>query len=275
MVVLRAIGRFFAKIGRWIRDTAWVQPLLIVGGIFAIIFSIPYITKWVKSWGNSDASASEKFYNNAKLSLKGCDKETSDVDSLFKYLIAVENGDNEAIEAGKKKYGEKFFLCFVQEGCSGCETNYNGLSYLKSNYTTKDSKNDLYLDKDFKYHSIYIDQTISDLDYDNIFDHFILENYQQVFESVAGVFSDEQNYNYLINKGGKSSDYYTNINKIADTLESPTIFLFDLSNQLTYGISEVIFTAEGKDGKSADFDRALTLADCWNHADIFSENYKG
>ena len=40
MVVLRAIGNFFARIGRWIRDTAWVQPLLIVGGIFAIIFSM-------------------------------------------------------------------------------------------------------------------------------------------------------------------------------------------------------------------------------------------
>ena len=39
MAILRAIGRFFAKIGRWIRDTAWVQPLLIVGAIFGLIFS--------------------------------------------------------------------------------------------------------------------------------------------------------------------------------------------------------------------------------------------
>ena len=43
MKVLRAIGGFFAKIGRWIANTAWIQPLLIVGGIFGIIFSIPYI----------------------------------------------------------------------------------------------------------------------------------------------------------------------------------------------------------------------------------------
>ena len=45
MKILRAIGHFFAKIGRWIANTAWVQPLLIVGGIFAIIFSIPYIKR--------------------------------------------------------------------------------------------------------------------------------------------------------------------------------------------------------------------------------------
>ena len=281
MVVLRAIGRFFAKIGRWIRDTAWVQPLLIVGGIFAIIFSIPYITKWVKSWGGTSTSASEKFYNSTKLSLKGVDEEKSDVDSLFKYLLAVEDNDQEGIEAGKKKYGEKFFLCFVQQGCSGCETNYEGLNYLKSNFTTKDAESELYLDGDFKYHSIYIDQIVDGLDYDNIFDHFILENYQQVFESVAGVFSDEQNYSYLINKGGKSSDYHSNISKIAEsTIESPTIFLFDISATTkaevsTYGITEVLFTADGKDGKSTPFSRAQTLADCWNHEDMFSQNYKG
>ena len=87
MVVLRAIGSFFAKIGRWIRDTAWVQPLLIVGGIFAIIFSIPYITKWVKTWGDS-TSAYQKYYNKTSLSLKNVDEGESEVDGIFQYLLA-------------------------------------------------------------------------------------------------------------------------------------------------------------------------------------------
>lgn len=280
MVVLRAIGNFFARIGRWIRDTAWVQPLLIVGGIFAIIFSIPYITKWVKSWGNDGTTATEKFYNNTKLSLKGCDKKESDVDKMFQYLIALEDNDTVGIEAGKKKFGEKFFLCFVQEGCSGCENNYDGLSYLKSNFTTKDDKADLFLDGgDFKYHSIYTDQTVDGLTYDNIFDHFIIENYQQVFESLCSTFADEQNYPYLVNQGGTSSSYYTNVTKLADTLESPTIFLIDTtnSNSITtsnYGVTEILFTASGKDGKSDSLYKAMTFADCWNHADIFSPEYK-
>ena len=63
MVVLRAIGKFFARIGRWIKETAWVQPLLIVGGIFAIIFSIPYIVKGVSSWFDQKGTASENFYS--------------------------------------------------------------------------------------------------------------------------------------------------------------------------------------------------------------------
>ena len=48
MKILRVIGAFFVKIGRWIANTAWVQPLLIVGGIFGIIFSIPYIKKAIE-----------------------------------------------------------------------------------------------------------------------------------------------------------------------------------------------------------------------------------
>ena len=73
MIILRAMGRFFARIGRWIRDTAWVQPLLIVGDIFAIIFSIPYITKWVQSWFDS-SNAAQSFFSEYKLTLDDSEK---------------------------------------------------------------------------------------------------------------------------------------------------------------------------------------------------------
>ena len=92
MGILRAIGRFFAKIGRWIRDTAWVQPLLIVGGIFAIIFSIPYIVDGVKAALDS-GNASETFYYNHRLSLNGSEKEESDADKLIDYIVDKYEGD--------------------------------------------------------------------------------------------------------------------------------------------------------------------------------------
>ena len=109
MVVLRAIGRFFARIGRWIKDTAWIQPLLIVGGIFAIIFSIPYLTKWVKSWFNEE-SASEKYFSSKKLSLKNADKDQgkSEADDLFRYLDAYSKDEQTADQ--EKKFGKKFFI---------------------------------------------------------------------------------------------------------------------------------------------------------------------
>ena len=43
-----AIGRFFKKIWEWIKNTAWVQPLLIVAIIFGVIFSINPITDAIK-----------------------------------------------------------------------------------------------------------------------------------------------------------------------------------------------------------------------------------
>ena len=70
MFVLRAIGRFFAKIGRWIRDTAWVQPLLIVGGIFAIIFSIPKIVEVVEKAGE-ESNAAQVFFENKEIKSQG------------------------------------------------------------------------------------------------------------------------------------------------------------------------------------------------------------
>ena len=70
MIILKSIGAFFVRIWRWIKETAWVQPLLIVGAIFAVIFSIPYITEWAASWNQSGKGA---FYSSYQLSLEGED----------------------------------------------------------------------------------------------------------------------------------------------------------------------------------------------------------
>ena len=51
--VLFAIGRFFRNIWRYIMTNAWIQPILIVALIFAIIFGltgIPALIDEVKSW---------------------------------------------------------------------------------------------------------------------------------------------------------------------------------------------------------------------------------
>ena len=275
MVVLRAIGRFFARIGRWIRDTAWVQPLLIVGGIFAIIFSIPYIIKGVQSWFK-EGTAYVKFYEHYQLSIEGCDNGDSKADKLLTYLEDAAEG--KATEAQKKEYGEKFYLTFVQEGCSGCESNYAGFDYLKDNANKSESfrLND---GKDsFKLYSIFMDETDSDIDYDgNIFDHYVFENHSQIFETACELATDSSSYYYLINQGGEGSSYYSTASNIADKMESPTIFVIDLTEEggfkVNFGISEVLFNFSGKDGSNS-YAKALTLVDAWNHQGIFAEGYK-
>ena len=133
MAVLRAIGRFFARIGRWIKETAWIQPLLIVGGIFAIIFSIPYLTKWVKSWFE-DETASQKYYSSKKISLEKSDKHESDVDVLFDYMTAFSNLDEEGQKTGQAKFGKKFFVTLVQENCADCDSRYGAFKTLEENW---------------------------------------------------------------------------------------------------------------------------------------------
>lgn len=74
---MNSVGNFFVKIGlgikkgffgliNWIKNTAWIQPLLIVGVIFGVILSIKPVTEWVGGLLNPDETYA--FYNehNAK-----------------------------------------------------------------------------------------------------------------------------------------------------------------------------------------------------------------
>jgi hypothetical protein len=72
----KAIGRFFKRIWQWIKNTAWVQPLLIVVIIFAIIFSFssnsPLMT-WIKSLSDPDTTG--EFYDDHKVWFTGVFKD--------------------------------------------------------------------------------------------------------------------------------------------------------------------------------------------------------
>ena len=277
MKFLRAIGAFFARIGRWIRDTAWVQPLLIVGGIFAIIFSIPYITKWVQSWFQ-EGDPIEEYYRSYDLSFDGVEDGNSEVDQLFSYLEDIDEANGDVSKLNKKdvnKFGEKFFLCFVQENCDGCATGYSGFKALQKNWNKKGLViND---GNSFKIHTIYIDTIDSDIDSDNLFNDFILNRYSKVFEEVIQV---AQESNYCTNQGGIGSTYYSLAGNMDQegSFNSPTTFLVEAKPadpiNWEFGVNEVLFDyAPKKDQGDGDLARAATLCDAWNHEGIFSADY--
>ena len=70
MNILKKIGTPFIAVWRWIKETAWVQPLLIVGIIFAIIFSIPSITRGIQGLVNQTES-DLVYFSERQLSLEG------------------------------------------------------------------------------------------------------------------------------------------------------------------------------------------------------------
>ena len=271
MVVLRAIGGFFVKIGRWIKDTAWVQPLLIVGGIFAIIFSIPYISKWVSSWF-SDSNAATSFFEKYEKSLSGADDGDSDADKLFTYMQTPD--DKKSVD-DVKKYGDKFFVVFVQEDCAGCDEIYEGFEVLDDNWGKGIFSNTN--DEEFKMYTIFIDteETIND-EKKNLFKDYFFDSVGYLFEEVTSVMQES---NYAKNCGNTE-----NYIKELDTLNtvdgdspfaSPTVFLYDPAckdNVTQLGVSEVLFTVPGKGGETGAYPIARTLFDCWFHQDVFSAN---
>ena len=284
MVVLRAIGRFFAKIGRWIRDTAWVQPLLIVGGIFAIIFSIPAITKWVQGWFTSGDAAVSFYKNNGYMSLTNgdADGKNSDAYKLLSFIFSSEKS-----EADYNKYGEKFFVTFVQEDCSQCETIYKGWETAKKSWgntagfkEVQDKQgNVISTAGEFKLYSIFIDETNDDDE--NIFWKLMDDEFATPFAELSSLENPYRSNNTSISYEGIANSGSTDISGSA-TFTSPTTLLFDKEFALkanadtgyyqindNFKIQEIIFDIADKGGTGTNIGLARTIWDCWNHIGQF------
>ena len=163
--VLKVIGTPFIKLWTWIKETAWVQPLLIVGIIFAVIFSIPSITSWVQSW--NFGSDTYTFLQNKKLSLEGMTDVPSGqaADFFSSYVSAREkwsNDDKEGARNDMKAYvgdSNKMILFFVAEDDTGASVNE------AANYLVNEGWSNLVTAEfpeapAFQYQAIFTDQTI-------------------------------------------------------------------------------------------------------------------
>ena len=265
MVVLRAIGGFFVRIGRWIKETAWIQPLLIVGAIFAVIFAIPHIIDGVKGWFDESVVKS------------GATVGSSKVDEFLTY---IENGD---VEKVKSTYGERFYVAFVKDD-SACKDLYGGFKTFKDKWSSKDKEfvglDGNLLKGNFKLYTVYTDSTTEvDNEDINLFDKVWLNHYS-LFETMSNGQYLPNTY-YAMNKGYKASNYesaFTSDKLDACPMSTPLVMYFDYSadnkieadNQRVKGLSDVIFTVDG----SSDLERARTLKNCWSHTDKFGEIQK-
>ena len=274
MKVLSAIGRFFARIGRWIKETAWIQPLLIVGGIFAIIFAIPHVINGVKSWF-SESDAANKFYAQYSLSLSGAEKGTSEVDKLFTNIY---EGKKDEITKGKAE-NERFFLAFVQKNNSSAKDLYSGIKMFKDRFNSNAEFKGL--DGKFTLKVIYTDTTNDDDE--NLFD-MVWNNHYELFEEMSDSSFLPKTY-YAINNEFGVEKYESNFLSTSSMdecpMSTPLMMYFDYSGSLTdpsndyynaevnynavEGLSDVLFSVDG----SSDLEKAYVLRDCWSHAKSF------
>ena len=270
MIVLSAIGRFFKKIWDWIKNTAWIQPLLIVGIIFGVIFSIPSIVKAVNK-GKKDKATYNTYYHNFKYSLEG--EADSKADKFTTRLEEVFQGNEENFKKEFGDLGDKFFVAFVAKDCDKCEDAKEGFSTFEKKFNVNDS----YMsskDSSEKYNLVTIfadDENNETTDTTTAFVKY-LERHQDFFEDAGSVAYETPFYH---NNKLNDSDIEALETADPDNFLTPTIFLVELKAKaseygLDAGVTEIMFGVEGSD-KNA---KARTLLDCWNHAGDFSDNAK-
>ena len=277
MNILKSINATFSKFWRWIKETAWVQPLLIVGGIFAIIFSISKFNKWFSTMA---VGTSTGYFTSYRLSLEneGAEGIETQADKLTKTIHDFSFEDYATYAEAKAEldkanvisdFGEKYFLIIVSNDCSGCEKAQAAFEVLQDSWNNSSFR--IEDGGSFRLHSIYSDEISTN---DNTFD---LEEDQKAFYRYVKKFDDQ--YDLWTQAAGKLIDSpykdnmsiaeskYTSIeNADAATWETPTIYLVDWTKAAfendRFGISEVLF---GFTSDKSDYDRATLLQQMWNH----------
>ena len=292
MNILKAIGAFFQRIWRWIVETAWVQPLLIVGGIFGIIFSIPKFTAWAQKLS---VSAGDSYYTSFKVSLEGegrekgeyntgADKLTSIINEYSnfenefatyeEFIAAYRSNSNKAAE-NPTAYPEKFFIAYVAKECSGCETAQGGFETLQSTWGDAFVADDK---RSFNLYTIFADDTSSnDDDYDTDDDKKPFCRYLDKFGGNPVDFFSKAGGRlattpYKTN-ASVSDSYYEHVETADRTnFDTPTIFLVDFSEEAfnlgRVGISEALFGVTGE----TDYAKATLLLNMLNHTTPSSSN---
>lgn len=290
---LKVIATPFVALWRWIKETAWVQPLLIVGIIFAIIFSIPYISSGISDWINSTDDDID-YLDDYQLSMEGSKQvegyENSEVNVFFDRFVEAQeawiNGNKDEAKTILKDYGSegKFFLFFVQEDCSGCSTLKEGLEYLTDNFSLVAESNGEETEA-LSWRSILVDEEIDDDYYDDedkapFEDILAYKSYLQ-FYRICATMCVQQNY-YLNLDSSKQETLYDNVEAMNDfdSFQTPTIVLFDLTetNQTQYIIKSIFFELYDKYSSYSSYTAegatsAYILADCWKAKNMWEKNY--
>jgi len=282
---LKILATPFVALWRWIKETAWVQPLLIVGVIFAVIFSIPSITNWVKSW--DFGSDKYQWLYAQQLSLEGV-KGTENSGEAYDFMTKFNDAQNKwssndragAKETLKDYVGDdgKMMLYFAKED-STCE-NVNEASNYLVNEVWESRVNDPYKAEHdvnapaFKYKTIFADQTIDVDEKDHTYDEHTPYEYLLVSKEyrtfASTVIAAAVQSNYYINL--ESSNAKTTLeNNAEDIVTSTSIVPFYVTIDLTdfnasqYIVTNVFFNMEG----STKSDRANFLAHAWINTEEF------
>ncbi|NLI94678.1 MAG: hypothetical protein GX350_02545 [Erysipelotrichaceae bacterium] len=247
----------FVRFWNWLKATAWIQPLLIVGIIFAIIFSIPAISGAIQD-NQSRRNNPFTYYSNNQITLNQ-NKKNNAYDFVSNYFDEV-NEKNPLI-------GEKFFLVIVDENCQACESAQPGFKHFQDLYKSelkgyKQTVRTIFADEETDENLITSpfktwlssDATISLLEeaVDTTKDRpYYQQNMlgQSSYEAADSLLKD-------ISEPSEDSGFYT-----------PTVFLFDFTEEAsTKGVIETFVSIPG----NTNAERAYFLYQAWTSTGVFA-----
>ena len=263
----------FIKLWNWIKETAWIQPLLIVGVVFGIIFSISPI---VKACSTEDTEKEYTFYADREQSLENVFTDVDNCEAvnlltnIYNAQSLVEEktyNSTEAQEAIKKLPAEKFFLMFYSKDCEACKNSSDAFEYLVENWGEGYFKSKTDAQEKFEMYTINTLQEVKNKeDKDEVAFPELLENVPEFFENAGAEIRQSP---YYIN--GKIDN--TNLTNFSDANQDafpvPTLLLIDFTSAEARGYQQLTFTIPGKNGDTGAASKAMTLMDCWNGAEDF------
>ena len=260
-----AIGRFFKKIWDWIKNTAWIQPLLIVGIIFGVITSIKPIINAAQKHRQKKGSY-DTFYHNYRLSLAGAANEESEADEFTEYLYNVL--ENNEVDAFRQKYGDKtgdkFFVAYVARECVECEDAKTAFAAFKDrlnklNGYTAETDDPFNMVTIFADEEKYGDSEPKDTPFYSYFN-----NHSEFFDAACERLYDT--HYFAVHQSSCEGKIEDLASVDIEKFPTPTIFLVELNDPEERYITEFMFGVEGS-GKDS---KAEFLFDCWNHVGEFS-----
>lgn len=177
------IARGFQAFGIWFKDTAWIQVVLVVIVVFAIVFSIPYIVNAINTTSTDDEKTTDFLKDRRKT-----------YDEL-----------NKAITNTKKEYT----VVYYYDGSNSSDTVGN---LMRKNIFDSDVK--YYDDSLFGNYLVTLDisrlKENNDSDYDLTKDQ--LQDIATVYDSFYATtfFGKEGNYSYKDSSTGTKIKYFIN-----------------------------------------------------------------
>ena len=240
-VIFRAIGGFFVRIWRWIKETAWVQPLLIVSLIFGIILLIQPISGAIADLGDKITN-NKKYFKNNKVSLYGNDAYDLIYDEDTRFAK-----------------NDKYFLVFVGSDCPNCENAYPGFETLIKDKTFK---------SDYKIKTIYTDEEKNvDIEKEGLLYELFYTNAGEVPDFREAIYTAAFNSDYF--DVVYTDDYMNKLKDIrnGEDLYTPLILLMDKEtyeeDNATFGIKEAMIGLNGWNGTDK-YEMAETLDRMWD-----------